>query len=160
VVVTVAKLDLDDVENGLVQVSIACSTGFYVRSLAHDVGLALGVGGHLAALRRTEASGRTLSDSVLLSAIEGPDGAERAREALIPLADVLPGLPGLTLTPAGVRRAVTGCDIAFRDLVPETSGQASAALPPRARLLNDAKNLVGVADLTPAGLLHPVVILM
>jgi tRNA pseudouridine55 synthase len=159
--VTVSKLDIVDVENELVRVSIACSTGFYVRSLAHDVGLALGVGGHLAALRRTEASGRTLSDSVLLSAMEeGPNGAERAREALIPLAEVLPGLPGLTLTPAGVRRAVTGCDLAFRDLVPETSGQVAATLPPRARLLDGAKSLVGIADLTPAGLLHPVVILM
>jgi tRNA pseudouridine55 synthase len=158
--VTVAKLDIVDVETELVRVSIACSTGFYVRSLAHDVGLALGVGGHLAALRRTEASGRTLTGSVPLSSIEGPNGAERAHEALIPLADVLPGLPGLTLTPAGVRRAVTGCDLAFRDLVPEPSDQAAATLPPRARLLNDAKNLIGIADLTPAGLLHPVVILM
>jgi tRNA pseudouridine55 synthase len=158
--VTVAKLDIVDVEGSLVRVSIACSTGFYVRSLAHDVGLALHVGGHLAALRRIEASGRTLSDSLPLSAIEGPNGAERAREALIPAADVLPGLPGLMLTPAGVRRAATGCDIAFGDLVPETSGQAAATLPPRARLLNSAKSLVGIADLTPAGLLHPVVILM
>lgn len=158
--VTVTKLDIVDVENDLIRVSIACSTGFYVRSLAHDVGLALTVGGHLAALRRTEASGRTLSDSVPLSAMEGPEGAERARQALIPLADVLPGLPGLTLTPAGVRRAVTGCDIAFRDLMPDASGQPSATLPPRARLLSDANSLVGIADLTRAGLLHPVVILM
>jgi tRNA pseudouridine55 synthase len=160
VLVTVNKLDIVDVEKELVRVSIACSAGFYVRSLAHDIGLALGVGGHLAALRRTEASGRTLSEAVPLSAIEVPDGAERAREALIPLANVLPGLPGLTLTPGGVRRALTGCDIAFRDLVPEASGQASATLPPRARLLNDANNLIGIADLTRAGLLHPVVILM
>jgi len=158
--ITVIKLDIVEVEKELVRVSIACSAGFYVRSLAHDIGLALGVGGHLAALRRTEASGRTLSDAVPLSAIEEPDGAERARAALIPLADVLPGLPALTLTPTGVRRAVTGCDIAFRDLVPAASGHASATLPPRARLLNDANNLIGIADLTRAGLLHPVVILM
>jgi tRNA pseudouridine55 synthase len=158
--VTVSNLDLVDVDGDLVRVSIACSTGFYVRSLAHDLGVALGVGGHLAALRRTEASGRTLTDAVPLSAIEEPGGAERAHEALIPLVDVLPELPGLTLTPEGVRRAVTGCDLAFRDLAPGASGNASSALPPRVRLLNDAKNLVGIADLTPGGLLHPVVILM
>src|SRR5262249_28104795 len=56
--VTVVKLDIVAVEHELVRVSIACSTGFYVRALAHDVGLALGVGGHLVALRRIEASGR------------------------------------------------------------------------------------------------------
>jgi tRNA pseudouridine55 synthase len=158
--VTVSKLDIAGIDGDLVQVSIACSTGFYVRSLAHDLGMALGVGGHLAALRRTEASGRALNDSVPLSAIEEPGGAERARQALIPLADVLPGLPELTLTPEGVRRAVTGCDLAVRDLAREASGTPSGTLPARARLLDGARNLVGIADLTPAGLLHPVVILM
>jgi tRNA U55 pseudouridine synthase TruB len=158
--VTVTNLDLVDVDGDLVRVSLACSTGFYVRSLAHDLGVALGVGGHLAALRRTEASGRTLTDSMPLSVIEEPRGAERAHEVLIPLVDVLPELPGLTLTPEGVRRAVTGCDLAARDLAPGASGHASSTLPAQVRLLNDAKHLVGIADLTPAGLLHPVVILM
>src|SRR5262249_54131478 len=158
--VTVASLDVLAVDANLVRVSIACSAGFYVRSLAHDLGVALGVGGHLTALRRTGASGRTLNDSVPLSALEESGGAERASEALVPLVDVLPGLPGLTLTPDGVRRAVTGCEIGLRDLAPEASHEASGTLPPRVRLLTDAKNIVGIADLTPAGLLHPVVILM
>ncbi len=160
VAVTVTSLDVVDIDGDLVRVSLACSAGFYVRSLAHDLGVTLGVGGHLAALRRIEASGRTLNESVSLAAIEEAGGAELARQALIPLVDVLSNLPGLTLTPEGVRRAVTGCDLAFRDLAPEGSGQGRGTLPPRVRLLDGAKNLVGIADLTPAGLLHPVVILM
>lgn len=157
--VTVSGLDLTGVDGDLVRVSLACSAGFYVRSLAHDLGLALGVGGHLAALRRTEASGRTLNDSVTLSTIEEP-GAAQAYDALIPLVDVLPSLPGLVLTSDGVRRAVTGCDIGLSDLAPEVIREVSGPLPPRARLLNGARNLVGIADLTTAGVLHPVVILM
>ena len=159
--VTVSRLDVLDANGDLVRVAISCSSGFYVRSLAHDLGMALGVGAHLATLRRTEASGRTLSDSVPLSAIEEPsDGERRAREALIPLAEVLPALPRLTLTPEGVRRAASGCDIGPRDLTAESRRDTLVPWPPRVRLLNESQNLVGIGDLTPAGLLHPVVVLM
>jgi tRNA pseudouridine55 synthase len=159
--VTVSCLDVLDANGDLVRVAISCSSGFYVRSLAHDLGMALGVGAHLATLRRTEASGRTLSDSLPLSAIEEPsDGARHAREALIPLAEVLPALPQLMLTPEGVRRAASGCDIGPRDLTAESRRDIVAPWPPRVRLLNESQNLVAIGDLTPAGLLHPVVVLM
>jgi tRNA pseudouridine55 synthase len=160
VAVNVTELDVLEVQGDLVRLEIACSSGFYVRSLAHDLGVALGVGAHLAALRRTEASGRTLGDAVPLSAIEGPSGADLARQALIPLPDVLPELPRLTLTTEGVRRAVSGCDIGPRDLSPESGSGNPGAFSPRVRLLNGAHDLVGIADLQPSGLLHPVVVLM
>jgi tRNA pseudouridine55 synthase len=158
--VTVAQLDFVDVQGDLVRITIACSSGFYVRSLAHDLGVALGVGAHLAALRRTAASGRTLDDAVPLGPIEGPGGAAIARRALIALPDILPELPRLTLTVDGVRRAVSGCEIGQRDLAGETGSGGSGAFPPRVRLLDDAHHLVGIADLRPSGLLHPVVVLM
>jgi tRNA pseudouridine55 synthase len=159
--VTVTDLKVVDVANDRIRVAISCSSGFYVRSLAHDLGVALGVGAHLAALRRTEASGRTLDDSVELSAIEElPEGASRALRSLVPLAEVLPELPSLTLTPDGVRRAASGCDIGGGDLSSESRQEPFAPWPRRVRLLNDSRDLVGIADLTPAGLLHPVVVLM
>jgi len=158
--VTVAHLDVVDVQDDLVRIELACSSGFYVRSLAHDLGVALGVGAHLAALRRTAASGRTIDDAVPLGPLEGPGGADVARRALIALPDILPELPRLTLTADGVRRAVSGCEIGERDLAGETGSAGWGAFPPRVRLLNDAHNLVGIADLRPSGLLHPVVVLM
>jgi tRNA pseudouridine55 synthase len=159
--VTVTTLDILDVDHDLVRIDLVCSSGFYVRSLAHDLGVRLGVGGHLSMLRRTEASGRTLSDAMPLSEIEEPtEGADRARRALVPLTDVLPGLPRLTLTADGVRRAVSGCEIGPRDLSPEPSNDSRVPMPPRARLLNGSQDLVAIANLTPSGLLHPVVVLM
>jgi tRNA pseudouridine55 synthase len=159
--VTVTSLDVLDIAGDLVRIDLVCSSGFYVRSLAHDLGVALGVGAHLAALSRTEASGRTLSDAVPLSELEEPaNEPDRAQRALVPLADVLPHLPRLTLTPEGVRRAVTGCDIGERDLAPESTSGSPNAFPTRVRLLDRAQNLVGIANLRPSGLLHPVVILM
>src|SRR6266545_1337785 len=69
--VTVPRLDILDVTDHLIRIDLICSSGFYVRSLAHDLGAALGVGAHLAALRRTEASGHTLAESMPLATLEG-----------------------------------------------------------------------------------------
>lgn len=52
-------LDLD--------VTVSCSSGTYIRALARDLGEALGTGGHLTALRRTEVGPFSLADAVTLS---------------------------------------------------------------------------------------------
>lgn len=71
-------LDLD--------VEVDVSTGTYVRALARDLGVALGVGGHLTALRRTQVGGFQISDAMAL------DDLAALREVqeplpIIPLAD-------------------------------------------------------------------------
>ncbi|AWB81724.1 tRNA pseudouridine(55) synthase TruB [Corynebacterium yudongzhengii] len=53
-----------------VDVSVACSSGTYIRSLARDLGEALGVGGHLTALRRTEVGPFTLADASSLDELQ------------------------------------------------------------------------------------------
>jgi tRNA pseudouridine55 synthase len=53
-----------------VDVDVACSAGTYVRAIARDLGAALGVGGHLTALRRTFAGGFTLAEAVTLDELE------------------------------------------------------------------------------------------
>lgn len=53
-----------------VDVSVACSSGTYIRSLARDLGEALGVGGHLTALRRTEVGPLTLADASSLDELQ------------------------------------------------------------------------------------------
>ena len=90
-----------------------CSAGFYVRSLAHDLGAALGVGAHLAALRR-ERSGRfTLADSVGLDRLAGAAG--RGWPARCgPMADLLPDWPALTLSDDEVARVGHGQALAVR----------------------------------------------
>lgn len=48
-------------------VKVRCSTGTYIRALARDIGAALGVGGHLTALRRTEVAGFDVSGANLMT---------------------------------------------------------------------------------------------
>jgi tRNA pseudouridine55 synthase len=52
-VVTVERFDIGELTETDVRFEVDCSKGTYIRSLAHDLGQALGVGGHLIALRRT-----------------------------------------------------------------------------------------------------------
>jgi len=62
--VTVDRFDVEaGDEPGVLRVSVDCSTGTYVRTLAADLGAALGGGAHLRALRRTRVGSFTLADA-------------------------------------------------------------------------------------------------
>ena len=72
---TVYALDLLGVEDDRLELEVRCSPGTYVRALARDLGEALGVGGHLAALRRTRSGGFGLDAAVPLEALDPEAGA-------------------------------------------------------------------------------------
>jgi tRNA pseudouridine55 synthase len=71
-----------------VDVEVACSSGTYIRAVARDLGAALGVGGHLTALRRTAVGGFTLDEAYTLEALAAL--AESGRDPVtLPLAQAL-----------------------------------------------------------------------
>ena len=81
---------------------VRCSKGTYVRTLCHDIGLALGCGGAMSSLRRTMAGGFTLDDAVTLGGVlSAPDPAALLRPVDACFAD----RPALTL-PAGAEKKV------------------------------------------------------
>jgi tRNA pseudouridine55 synthase len=53
-----------------VDVDVTCSSGTYIRAIARDLGAAVGVGGHLTALRRTAVGGFTLAESATFADLE------------------------------------------------------------------------------------------
>lgn len=113
--VFVHQLDVTKVgiEDGLVfaDLCLVADKGYYVRALARDLGLAVGLPAHLTALRRT-ASGRfTLAEARPLDA-----PAETLREALVPLAPAACAtLPRAVLTDAGAVRAGQGKRLTSED---------------------------------------------
>ncbi len=69
--VSVHALEVTGLELPDVRVSVHCSSGTYVRAIARDVGAALGVGGHLTALRRTAVGPFGLDDARTLEDLSG-----------------------------------------------------------------------------------------
>lgn len=84
---------------------IRCSKGTYIRTLCHEIGGALGCGGCMEHLRRTQATGFSLADAVTLDAVlSAPDPAALLR----PVDDLFSRFPALTLDESGVRRVRCG----------------------------------------------------
>jgi tRNA pseudouridine55 synthase len=80
--VTVMRLDVEPAaEAGVYVIEVDCSSGTYIRTLAADIGAALGGGAHLRNLRRTAIGSFTLADATPLESIT-PDSVLLAADAL------------------------------------------------------------------------------
>lgn len=90
-----------------VQISVRCSKGTYIRTLAEDVGRVLGCGATLAGLRRTAVGTFEVKSAVTLAELEARTAMQQA-ECLLPVDCLLSSLPELLLEPELVRRLVNG----------------------------------------------------
>jgi tRNA pseudouridine55 synthase len=156
--VSVRALDLMSYEHGLARLRIQCSAGFYVRSLAHDLGASLGCGAHLETLRRTRAGAFDERSAVPLEDLQRE--GRLGRRWLLPVSGLLPHLPGVVLNDRGVRRASHGNDVAADDCAGPVAAAGPAPDETRWRLFDAAGMLLGIAERRPAGLLHPLIVLV
>lgn len=94
----------------VLHLDVRCGKGFYVRSLAHDLGALLGTGAHLAGLRRTQVGPFTADDAIPLDeAVTRLEAGEGAGIVLPPDA-VLGEWPSVTLTAEQTMRVRQGLD--------------------------------------------------
>ncbi len=152
--VTAHAITIVSVDGDRVTLTVDCSAGFYIRSLAHDLGERLGVGGHLVSLRRTRSGDFSLADAIDLDTTERQPQAAAAR--VIPLAGMLPGLAPVVLTPDGVHKALHG-----RELGPLDCASGFGVRDPLYRLLDEAGALIAIArPSSRPQILHPSVVLV
>ncbi|NNC87265.1 MAG: tRNA pseudouridine(55) synthase TruB [Akkermansiaceae bacterium] len=85
--VYVTSHEITRVELPEVDFKVDCSKGFYVRTYAHDIGAALGCGGHLSALRRNRSGKFTLDRAITVPELKVAPAAE-LQKALISLAEI------------------------------------------------------------------------
>jgi len=141
-------------EDDLLRITVSVSAGFYVRSLARDLGETLGCPAHLEALRRTQSGPFDLARALSLADAErlGP-GVEAH---LIPMAEALADLPAVRLSDQGLIRVKHGNPVGPQ--LVEGQWAAAGHNDQKIRLLDADGALIALADLR-GGLLHPSTVL-
>ena len=112
--VTIHTIDVVAYEAPSLSLVVHCSKGTYIRTLAEDLGEALGCGGHLTALRRLGVGEHTLAGALPLEEFESM--ASDARDAcLLPIDRLIATLPRIDLDESLASRFVEGQRLAWTD---------------------------------------------
>lgn len=111
---------LGGVADGRLRFRLGCSSGTYARGLAHDLGLALGVGGHLAELRRTRIGGFQVEQAITFAGLdERVTAGEGAGPAWIPFDQIPLPFGEVTADPQQESRISHGQTVLVRELAGE-----------------------------------------
>lgn len=145
--ITVDEIALVSYESPVARVRVRCSTGTYIRSIAHELGQFFGCGAVLDELRRTESCGFTEADSKTLVELTALAEAGRFEEALVPVSRLLPDFPIETVDRETALQIRNG-----RDFRASGASQFVRAFSPEGVLI-----AIGEARLPD--LFHPVVVL-
>jgi tRNA pseudouridine55 synthase len=120
--VRVYSIELIDFEAPYAEIAVECGRGFYVRSLAHDLGEALGCGAHLAELTRTRSGPFSLEEATPLNALEAETSPGSWEQNLFATDRAVERLPAMILGEANSFETRHGRPISFTsEAEPEVS---------------------------------------
>ncbi len=146
--VDVERFDLLGIDGPDLHVSVTCGSGTYIRSLARDLGEALGCGAHITALRRTWVEPFTAPRMFTLDALHAlaADGGEAALDAcLLPVGQGLVHFPAVRLDADQARRIGLGQAVEV----------AGAAATDTVNLLAPGDRSLGLGRVDDGGLVRP-----
>lgn len=143
--VVVHEMRLRRLEGRELDLEVRVSKGTYIRSLAGDLGEALGCGAHLSALRRTATAGFSVAEAVALEALEQMPAAER-HALLRPVDLLLQSLPALVLEREAALQLLQGRAVRT-ELAPPP--------PSQARLYDEHARFLGVGEVVRPGEVVP-----
>jgi tRNA pseudouridine55 synthase len=105
--VSITRIAVEEIGDQPTQMklSVTCSAGTYIRTLAEDIGRSIGMGAHLAALRRTRAGAFDLSTSVTLDDLAETDAASIS---LVPMEGAVNHLPAMEIGPERIEKTRGG----------------------------------------------------
>jgi tRNA pseudouridine55 synthase len=159
-----------EVEGSLAKFSIECAAGTYIRSLAQEMGAALGSGAHLAEIVRTAVGEFTLDQAAKLEDLESAAKAGELARYIIPLERLLPELPSVTILPILERRVRHGSkfNVQIAQIQPGCTAAAQGATtelnsgewkPARLRVFSQQERLIAIAEAIVPRTYQPVVVL-
>jgi tRNA pseudouridine55 synthase len=144
--VEVRELEILGLEGDRARFRARVASGTYLRSVAHDLGQLLGVGAHLATLRRTRVAEFGLEEANTLEQIEQAEGVE---SLFVHLRRILPEFPSVTATEENLARIRNGMAVNL----PEMSRA------PLVKVFAGQAELVCIASRVAGTLFHPKVVL-
>ena len=150
--VEIYELTLGDIAGNEAELLARCSGGTYLRSIAHDLGQALGCGAHLSELRRLRSGEFTIEQARTIPQLEEMAAAGHITDALIPAAELLPEFPAVMLD------ATTGAQVRQGRDFPASPFRAA----PDARYvkaLGEGGELIAIGERALPHMYHPVVVL-
>ncbi|MBI2837027.1 MAG: tRNA pseudouridine(55) synthase TruB [Acidobacteria bacterium] len=109
--VEIYVFQINRVEGSVVEFHVDCSTGTYVRSLAHELGQKLGCGAHLESLRRLRVGEFSVENAVTMHQLQRMRAEGRAGEAILPMSGLLASFDAIALTGPEVGEITHGKDL-------------------------------------------------
>lgn len=145
--VHIFSLELLSLGPAEIELDVRCSKGTYIRTLAEDIGEALGCGAHVARLRRTEVAGFRVEEAVTLEGLEArmAEGQAAADALLRPADAALAHLPEVRLSEAG----------AFYLLHGQAVQAPHAPTEGLVRLYDGGRSFLGLGEITDDGRVAP-----
>jgi tRNA pseudouridine55 synthase len=160
---------LTGIEGSVARFVIECSSGTYIRSLAHEMGQRLGCGAHLAEIERTAVGEFSLEQAITLEELAEAKQAGKFAERVIRLENLLPNFPRINVLPVIEKRVRHGSkfNISVAQLQPgrtEVPPGATTQLdggepkPPRLRVFGQQDKLIAIAEAVVPRTYQPVVV--
>ncbi len=110
--IQISGFSIDDLIGDTASFQITVSAGGYIRSIAHELGQALGCGGHLSSLRRTQAGAFTLAQAHTLDSLDQPAAVAAA---LLHPRTLLPEMPSVTADQTALGKLRNGAQANLAD---------------------------------------------
>lgn len=149
--IEIYELDLLAIEIDRFHIRARCSSGTYIRTLAHEIGRALGCGAHVDELRRTAVGEFRLADARTTEQLETLSGEGRLEEAMVAPADLLPEMPAQRVDHTAAGRIANGRDFEIAAFPSRTPAKRVKAISPEGRLL-------AIGELKLPTLYHPIIV--
>ena len=167
--VEIFEYKLTGMEGSVARFVIECSSGTYIRSLAHDMGKKLGCGAHLAEITRTAVGEFSLDQAIKLEELAEASRAGKFAECMIRLENLLPNFPRVNVLPIIEKRVRHGTKFNVQvsqiqpgrvELPPGATLQLDAgeAKPPRLRVFSQQDKLVAIAEALVPRTYQPIVV--
>ena len=167
--VEVFEYGLTEIAGNIARFVIECSSGTYIRSLAHEMGQQLGCGAHLTEISRTAVGEFSLEQALKLEELAEAARNNKFESCVIKLEHLLPNFPSVTVLPVVEKRVRHGSkftiilsqlQIGRTEPPPGATMQLDGGEPriPKLRVFNQQQKLIAIAQAVVPRTYQPIVV--